>query len=76
MGTNQEPILSPMLIGYFRLLELTYDMARRLEVSTESLHKNRLNALNGMNYDTLSLQPQHLAISVAKWKGQELNQNW
>ena len=27
--------LSPMLIGYFRLLELTYDMARKLEVSTQ-----------------------------------------
>ena len=41
--------LSPMFIGYLRLLELTYDMAKRLEVSTQSLHKNRLNALNGMN---------------------------
>lgn len=27
--------LPPMLIGYFRLLELTYEKARQLEVSTQ-----------------------------------------
>jgi len=69
--------LPPMLVGYFRLLELTYDKVRKLEVSTQKQTEcSQCPQWHELRYPRLTVSTFGNICSKMEMKGQELNQNW